>query len=78
MWIATFEAKQKELEGKVMPIMQRTYQNTADGDGGAHRGDVPGGIDANMFNQGGFGVSTEAGSGHSGPRVGEVDYVVTL
>ena len=70
--VATFEAKQKELEGKLMPIMQRAYQNAAGGAGGA--GGMPGGIDPNMFNQGGAGASSGAGSGgHSGPRVEEVD-----
>ncbi|KAH0806488.1 cytoplasmic heat shock protein 70 [Histomonas meleagridis] len=61
--VATIEAKQKELEGKLMPIMQSAYQHAA---GGA-QGGMPG---ANM--QGGSGAS--ANSGHSsGPRVEEVD-----
>ncbi|KAH0794562.1 cytoplasmic heat shock protein 70 [Histomonas meleagridis] len=61
--VATFEAKQKELEGKLMPIMQSAYQHAA---GGA-QGGMPG---ANM--QGGSGAS--ANNGHSsGPRVEEVD-----
>ena len=64
--VSEFESKQKELESKIMPIMQRAYQSAAPGGsaGGA------GGIDPNMFNQGGAGGST---GGHSGPRVEEVD-----
>ena len=64
--VSEFESKQKELESKLMPIMQRAYQSAAPGgsSGGA------GGIDPNMFNQGGAGGST---GGHSGPRVEEVD-----
>ena len=29
--ISDFEAKQKELEGKLMPLMQRAYQNSSPG-----------------------------------------------
>ena len=64
--VATFEAKQKELEAKLMPIMQNAYQHAAPGGAGG----MPGGIDPNMFNQGG---APPPGGGHSGPRVEEVD-----
>ncbi|KAH0794068.1 cytoplasmic heat shock protein 70 [Histomonas meleagridis] len=71
--VATFEAKQKELEGKLMPLMQAAYQNAA---GGA-QGGMPGGIDPSMFAnmQGGAGPSPGASTGghSSGPRVEEVD-----
>ena len=61
-----------ELEGKLMPIMQKAYQNAAGGAGGMPGG-MPGGIDPNMFNQGGAGPSAGPTGGHSGPRVEEVD-----
>ena len=66
--VADYEAKQKELEAKLMPIMQNAYQHAAPGGAGG----MPGGIDPNMFNQGGApgGASTV---GSSGPRVEEVD-----
>ena len=67
--VSEFESKQKELEGKLMPIMQRAYQGAAPGGAGGPGG-MPGGIDPNMFNQGGAGGST---GGNSGPRVEEVD-----
>ena len=71
--VAEFEAKQKELEGKLMPIMQKAYQNAAGGAGGMPGG-MPGGIDPNMFNQGGAGPAPgPSAGGHSGPRVEEVD-----
>ena len=70
--VAEFEAKQKELEGKLMPIMQKAYQNAAGGAGGMPGG-MPGGIDPNMFNQGGAGPAPGPSAGHSGPRVEEVD-----
>jgi L1 cell adhesion molecule like protein len=76
-----FENKQKELEGKIMPIMQRGYQNAAGGAGGA--GGMPGGIDPSMFanmagagGQGGSGAGAPppgGSGGRSGPRVEEVD-----
>ena len=72
--VATIEAKQKELEGKLMPLMQAAYQHAA---GGAAPGGMPGGIDPSMFAnmQGGAGPAPGAApSGHSsGPRVEEVD-----
>jgi L1 cell adhesion molecule like protein len=78
-----FENKQKELEGKIMPIMQRGYQGAAGGAGGA--GGMPGGIDPSMFaNMAGAGGAPGGGrpggapppggsGGRSGPRVEEVD-----
>merc|ERR1712022_104390 len=53
-----FEAKQKELEGVVNPIMMKVYQ--AAGGGGMPEGGMPGGMDGN------------AGAG-GGPTVEEVD-----
>ncbi len=68
--VSEFEAKQKELEGKLMPIMQKAYQNAAPGGAGG----MPGGIDPNMFNQGGAGGAAGGSTGgSSGPRVEEVD-----
>jgi L1 cell adhesion molecule like protein len=67
--VSVFESKQKELESKLMPIMQAAYQGAA---GGA----PPGGIDPNMFTGGGGGGGTPpppSGGGRSGPRVEEVD-----
>merc|ERR1719388_753079 len=55
-----FEAKQKELEGVVNPIMMKVYQ--AAGGGGMPEGGMPGG---------GFGGGAAAGAG--GPTVEEVD-----
>ncbi|EAY10530.1 cytosolic heat shock protein 70, putative [Trichomonas vaginalis G3] len=69
-----YEAKQKEVEGQLMPLMQKAYQSAAGGAGG-----VPGGVDPSMFqNMGGAGGATPgAGAAHpssgSGPRVEEVD-----
>ena len=75
--VATIEAKQKELEGKLMPLMQAAYQHAAGSAGGAAPGGMPGGIDPSMFAnmQGGAGPAPGAApSGHSsGPRVEEVD-----
>jgi L1 cell adhesion molecule like protein len=83
-----FEAKQKELEAKILPIMQAAHQ-AAGGGGGA--GGMPGGIDPSMFANmgggagggGGFpgaggpppgaGSAGGGGGGRSGPRVEEVD-----
>merc|ERR1712021_34207 len=56
-----FDAKQKELEGVVNPIMMKVYQ--AAGGGGMPEGGMPGGGD--------FGGA--AGGGGSGPTVEEVD-----
>ena len=67
--VSEFEAKQKELEGKLMPIMQNAYQHAAPG----AQGGMPGGIDPNMFNQGANGPAGAAPGGSSGPRVEEVD-----
>ena len=64
--VATIESKQKELEGKLMPLMQAAYQHAA---GGAAPGGMPGGMPS------GAGPAPGAApSGHSsGPRVEEVD-----
>merc|ERR1711972_367594 len=56
-----FEAKQKELEGVVNPIMMKVYQ-AAGGGGGMPEGGMPGG---------GFGNASPGGAG--GPTVEEVD-----
>merc|ERR1712172_106709 len=56
-----FEAKQKELEGVVNPIMMKVYQ-AAGGAGGMPEGGMPGG---------GFGGAAPGGAG--GPTVEEVD-----
>merc|ERR1719191_1628438 len=56
-----FEAKQKELEGIVNPIMMKVYQ-AAGGGGGMPDGGMPGG---------GFGGAPPGGAG--GPTVEEVD-----
>merc|ERR1712011_43721 len=56
-----FEAKQKELEGVVNPIMMKVYQAAGGG------GDMPGGMPG-----GGFGGAPVAGGG-GGPTVEEVD-----
>merc|ERR1712209_131829 len=56
-----FEAKQKELEGVVNPIMMKVYQ-AAGGGGGMPEGGMPGG----------FGGAPGAGGG-GGPTVKEVD-----
>jgi L1 cell adhesion molecule like protein len=73
--VEQFENKQKELEGKIMPIMQRAYQGAAGGAGG-----MPGGIDPSMFsNMAGTTNSREnahpsnQSSNRNGPRVEEVD-----
>ncbi|EAY02173.1 Heat shock 70 kDa protein-related protein [Trichomonas vaginalis G3] len=68
---ADFEAKQKEVEGQLMPLMQKAYQSAAGGAGG-----MPGGVDPSMFqNMGGAapGASAAHPSSGSGPRVEEVD-----
>merc|ERR1712182_67754 len=57
-----FEAKQKELEGIVNPIMMKVYQ-AAGGGGGMPEGGMPGG---------GFGGGAAPGGG-GGPTVEEVD-----
>merc|ERR1739848_834447 len=56
-----FEAKQKELEGVVNPIMMKVYQ-AAGGGGGMPEGGMPGG---------GFDGGAPGGAG--GPTVEEVD-----
>merc|ERR1719399_1190960 len=58
-----FEAKQKELEGVVNPIMMKVYQAAGGDDGG-----MPGG----MPGAGGAGAPPGAG-GSGGPTVEEVD-----
>merc|ERR1712080_614981 len=57
-----FEAKQKELEGVVNPVMMKVYQ-AAGGGGGMPEGGMPGG---------GFGGNAPPGGG-GGPTVEEVD-----
>jgi L1 cell adhesion molecule like protein len=73
--VEQFENKQKELEGKIMPIMQRGYQGAAGGAGG-----MPGGIDPSMFsnmagaaNSRGNAHPSNQSSNRNGPRVEEVD-----
>merc|ERR1712072_544461 len=58
----TYEAKQKELEGKCNPILQKMYQ----GGGGGMPGGMPGGMGGGM----GGGDAPEA---NAGPKVEEVD-----
>ncbi|KAK8865545.1 hypothetical protein M9Y10_011101 [Tritrichomonas musculus] len=48
--VSEFESKQKELESKLMPIMQRAYQGAVPGGSAGGPGGMPGGIDPNMFN----------------------------
>merc|ERR1711935_408613 len=60
-----FEAKRKELEGVVNPIMMKVYQ-AAGGDGGG----MPGG---GMPDFGGGGGAPPGGGGGGGPTVEEVD-----
>ena len=67
--VATFEAKQKEVEGKLMPIMQKAYQAAAGGAGG-----MPGGMPGGFPGAGAAGAGPAPGAGSSsGPRVEEVD-----
>ena len=56
--VSAFESKQMEIEGKLMPIMQRAYQGAAGGAAGAAAG---------------AGAAGGSAGGHSGPRVEEVD-----
>jgi L1 cell adhesion molecule like protein len=78
--VSEFEAKQKELESKIMPIMQAAHQAAGGGAGGMPGG-MPGGIDPSMFaNMGGAGGAGRpppsggaGGGGSRGPRVEEVD-----
>jgi L1 cell adhesion molecule like protein len=81
--VSVFEAKQKELEGKLMPLMQAAYQGAAGGGGGSGggAGGFPGGIDPSMFGGGGRQPPPSGGGGgggggggdRGGPRVEEVD-----
>merc|ERR1719420_1581357 len=57
-----FEAKQKELEGVVNPIMMKVYQAAGGGEGGMP--DMSGG---------GYGGGPPPGAGAGGPTVEEVD-----
>ncbi|EAY03069.1 cytoplasmic heat shock protein 70 [Trichomonas vaginalis G3] len=74
--VSDYENKQKEVEGQLMPLMQKAYQSAAGGAGG-----MPGGVDPSMFqNMGGAGgaapgagPSAGARPSGSGPRVEEVD-----
>jgi L1 cell adhesion molecule like protein len=67
--VSDFESKQKEVEGQLMPIMQKAYQQAAGGAAGA--GGMPGGFPG----AGTAGPSQpHPSSGSSaGPRVEEVD-----
>merc|ERR1712118_356900 len=58
-----FEAKQKDVEGVVNPIMMKVYQ-AAGGGGGMPEGGMPGG---------GYGGGAPPGAGGGGPTVEEVD-----
>jgi L1 cell adhesion molecule like protein len=84
--VSVFEAKQKEVEAKLMPLMQAAYQGAAGGGAGpggpggfpGGAGGFPGGIDPSMFTGGGGGGRGGAppppsGGGRGGPRVEEVD-----
>jgi L1 cell adhesion molecule like protein len=62
------EQKQKEIEGKIMPIMQRAYQSASGG-----TGSMPGGIDPSMFQGGNRPQGSSQQRSSSGPRVEEVD-----
>ncbi|EAY05135.1 cytoplasmic heat shock protein 70 [Trichomonas vaginalis G3] len=74
--VSDYENKQKDVEGQLMPLMQKAYQSAAGGAGG-----MPGGVDPSMFqNMGGAGgaapgagPSAGARPSGSGPRVEEVD-----
>lgn len=61
--VSEFEAKQKELEGKLMPIMQKAYQNANPNQAN---------IDPNMFNQQNAN-GPSPNQANNGPRVEEVD-----
>jgi L1 cell adhesion molecule like protein len=77
-----YEEKQKELEAKLMPMMQRAYQAAGGGAGGGAGGmpggmpggpgGMPGGIDPSMFaNMGGGGAPPPPrGGGGGGPPPG--------
>jgi L1 cell adhesion molecule like protein len=64
--VAVFEAKEKKLEGKLMPLIQATYHGAASGPGG-----FAGGIDPSMFSGAG-GAGGGASPPPRGPRVEEV------
>ena len=61
---STYESKQKEYEGKLMPLMQKIY---------AQAGGAPGGIDPSMFAGAGAAGAGPSAGGSSGPTVEEVD-----
>jgi L1 cell adhesion molecule like protein len=83
--VAMFEMKQKELESKLMPIMQAAHQSAASsvgpgdpgGPGGfpGGTGGFPGGIDPSIFTggRGGSAPPPPSGGGRSGPRIEETD-----
>jgi L1 cell adhesion molecule like protein len=78
--VAVFDAKQKELEGKLMPIMQAAHQTSASpgagsGGGGDGGGGGPGGFPGGTgdFPGSGRGTSPPSGSRRGGPRVEDVE-----
>jgi L1 cell adhesion molecule like protein len=78
--VSVFEAKQKELEGKLMPLMQAAYQGAAGGPSGpggpGSASGFPEGIDPSMFTRANSAPPPPrggAGGGSRGPRVEEVD-----
>jgi L1 cell adhesion molecule like protein len=67
----TYEAKQKELEGKCNPILQKMYQG---GGGGGMPGGMPGGMGGGMPGGMGGGMGGgDAPEANAGPKVEEVD-----
>merc|ERR1712146_810307 len=68
-----FESKKKEVEGKLMPIMQKIYQSAA-GSGG-----MPGGMPGGMLGgfpggmPGGMPTGSAAPQEDDGPSIEEVD-----
>jgi L1 cell adhesion molecule like protein len=64
-----YEGKRKELEGKVMPLMQAAYQSAAGSQGG---GPAPGGAGGGGSGSGG-GSGRGGGGAPRGPRVEDID-----
>jgi L1 cell adhesion molecule like protein len=79
--VCEFESKQKELEAKIMPLLQAAYQSSSGGGGGGGGGagaagsGGAGGFDPGMFGRGGGGCGGGCGAATPprGPRVEEVD-----
>jgi L1 cell adhesion molecule like protein len=66
-----YESKQKEFEGKIMPIMQRAYQAAGGGAGGGAGGVPPGGFPGGAGGfPGGIDPSMFQGAGGAGGRPG--------